>query len=214
MLRDPAFEHELAQQIERSPRFFQNAPVVLDLKGADGFHRRRRIRRRAEDKLRALDADPGRRAERRSRHSSRPPPRPGWRALPRRASSAAGARRRAARRAPRRAAPARRAARHRAGALRHADLRPRQPISSSPPRSAPAPSWSPTAISMFTARCAAARWPGRAATPTRESSARRLEAELVSIAGRYLVSEQLPAEQQGSPVQIALVDDQLTITRN
>ena len=37
MLRDPAFAHELAQQVERSPRFFQNAPVVLDLKGADGF---------------------------------------------------------------------------------------------------------------------------------------------------------------------------------
>jgi septum site-determining protein MinC len=42
----------------------------------------------------------------------------------------------------------------------------------------------------------------------------RLEAELVSIAGRYLVSEQLPAEQLGSPVQIALVDDRLTIIRN
>jgi septum site-determining protein MinC len=42
----------------------------------------------------------------------------------------------------------------------------------------------------------------------------RLDAELVSIAGRYLVSEQLPAEQRGFPVQIALVDDQLTITRN
>jgi len=37
MLRDPAFTHELAQQVERSPRFFQHAPVVLDLKGAEGF---------------------------------------------------------------------------------------------------------------------------------------------------------------------------------
>ena len=37
MLRDAAFEHELAQQIERSPRFFRNAPVVLDLKGEAGF---------------------------------------------------------------------------------------------------------------------------------------------------------------------------------
>src|SRR6266702_2008005 len=37
MLRDPAFTHELAQQVERSPRFFQHAPVVLDLKGAVGF---------------------------------------------------------------------------------------------------------------------------------------------------------------------------------
>ena len=41
----------------------------------------------------------------------------------------------------------------------------------------------------------------------------RLEAELISIAGRYLVSDQLPADQRGHPVQIALVDDQLTITR-
>ena len=42
----------------------------------------------------------------------------------------------------------------------------------------------------------------------------RLEAELVSIAGRYLVSEQLPPEQHGLAVQIALVDDQLTVTKN
>ncbi|MBV8507132.1 MAG: hypothetical protein JOZ11_15160, partial [Alphaproteobacteria bacterium] len=34
MLRDPAFEDELAVQVQRSPRFFHNAPVVLDLKGA------------------------------------------------------------------------------------------------------------------------------------------------------------------------------------
>ncbi|MGC2415282.1 MAG: hypothetical protein WA459_21625, partial [Stellaceae bacterium] len=37
LLRDPAFAYELAQQVERSPRFFLHAPVVLDLKGADGF---------------------------------------------------------------------------------------------------------------------------------------------------------------------------------
>src|SRR5258708_40375048 len=37
MLSDPAFEEELARQIERSPRFFLNAPVVLDLKDVDDF---------------------------------------------------------------------------------------------------------------------------------------------------------------------------------
>ena len=42
----------------------------------------------------------------------------------------------------------------------------------------------------------------------------RFEAELVRIAGRYLVSEQMPQEERGLPVQIALVDDRLTITRN
>src|ERR671916_524442 len=37
IVRDPEFGRELAAQVERSPRFFRNAPVVLDLKGADGF---------------------------------------------------------------------------------------------------------------------------------------------------------------------------------
>src|SRR6516164_9426402 len=37
MLRDPVFELELAQQVQRSPRFFLNAPVVLDLKEAADF---------------------------------------------------------------------------------------------------------------------------------------------------------------------------------
>src|SRR5215813_5686177 len=37
LLRDPDFEEELARQIERSPRFFLNAPVVLDLKDAADF---------------------------------------------------------------------------------------------------------------------------------------------------------------------------------
>src|SRR5438132_849886 len=42
----------------------------------------------------------------------------------------------------------------------------------------------------------------------------RLEAELVSIAGHYLVSDQIPPEHRGLPVQIALADDRLTIERN
>src|ERR1700732_1888770 len=37
MLRDSEFEQELARQIGRSPRFFQNAPVVLDLRGVENF---------------------------------------------------------------------------------------------------------------------------------------------------------------------------------
>ena len=37
MLRDPAFEAELAEQIRRSPRFFLNAPVVLDLRNEAEF---------------------------------------------------------------------------------------------------------------------------------------------------------------------------------
>src|ERR1700749_3987446 len=37
MLREPAFETELELQIGRSPRFFQNAPVVLDLRGVENL---------------------------------------------------------------------------------------------------------------------------------------------------------------------------------
>src|SRR5438034_10316735 len=37
MLRDAAFEEELQEQVGRSPRFFLNAPVVLDLKDSEGF---------------------------------------------------------------------------------------------------------------------------------------------------------------------------------
>src|SRR5215813_1013253 len=37
LLHDPDFEEELARQIERSPRFFLNAPVVLDLKDVEDF---------------------------------------------------------------------------------------------------------------------------------------------------------------------------------
>src|SRR5579872_6469067 len=37
LLRDEAFAYELAQQVERSPRFFRNAPVVLDLRGGGDF---------------------------------------------------------------------------------------------------------------------------------------------------------------------------------
>src|SRR4051812_14854995 len=37
MLRDAAFDRELEQQIGRSPRFFLNARVVLDLKDTEGF---------------------------------------------------------------------------------------------------------------------------------------------------------------------------------
>jgi septum site-determining protein MinC len=42
----------------------------------------------------------------------------------------------------------------------------------------------------------------------------RLEAELVSIAGRYLVRENIPSEHIGQPVQIFLEQDKLTILKN
>lgn len=41
--------------------------------------------------------------------------------------------------------------------------------------------------------------------------AQRLEAELVSIAGRYLVSDAIAPELMQQPAQVALIDDHLTI---
>jgi septum site-determining protein MinC len=41
----------------------------------------------------------------------------------------------------------------------------------------------------------------------------RLEAELISVAGRYLVSDNIAPDYLGQPVQVALIDDRLTILR-
>jgi len=42
----------------------------------------------------------------------------------------------------------------------------------------------------------------------------RLEAELVSVAGRYLVSDNIAPDYLGQAVQVALIDDRLTILKN
>jgi septum site-determining protein MinC len=206
MLRDGEFEHELAQQIGRSPRFFQNAPVVLDLRGVENFTEAAEFER-VTNKLRALtltmvgvqNAQPAQLE----------------------AATAAGL----------------------ASFAPNASTQPRASGPSAPPAATKArlvtePVRSGTQIYarggdliVIAAVSPGAELVadgnihvygalrGRAlAGAAGDEAARifctRLEAELISIAGRYLVSEQLPAEQRGFPVQIALVDDQLTITRN
>ena len=225
MLRDREFGHELAAQVERSPRFFRNAPVVLDLKGADGFTEAADFVE-ARDRVARADADTGRRAERR-------------------AGAACGGDRgragefRAERDDADSACPPRR--------LRDSPgcrfAAPAEPSPAPPPARAPTrivtePVRSGTQIYarggdlIVTAAVSAGaevmadgnihvygRLRGRAlAGAAGDTAARifctRLEAELISIAGRYLVSEQLPAEYQGGPAQIALVDDGLTIIRS
>jgi septum site-determining protein MinC len=206
MLRDPAFADALAEQVERSPRFFQNAPVVLDLKGADGFaaavefdRAGRLLREQTLALVGVQNAEPGQLE----------------------AASAAGL----ASFAPSASQPAR---------------RPPPPVAAPPSRTSARlitiPVRSGTQIYargtdlVVTASVSPGAelvadgnihvygpLRGRAlAGASGDKDSRifcsRLEAELVSIAGRYLVSEQLPAEQRGSPVQIALVDDRLTIT--
>jgi septum site-determining protein MinC len=211
MLRDPAFAYELAQQVERSPRFFQSAPVVLDLKGADGFTDSAEFARAGQllrEHTLALvgvqNAAPGQleaaaaaglasfapSATQPSRHA--PPP------------TAAAV-----------VPPPRASARLVTGPVRSGTQ-----IYARGTDLVVTASVSPGAELVADGNIHVyGPLRGRAlAGASGDTGARifcsRLEAELVSIAGRYLVSEQLPAEQRGFPVQIALVDDQLTITRN
>jgi septum site-determining protein MinC len=220
MLRDPAFADQLAVQVERSPRFFQNAPVVLDLKGTEGFadaaefaEAREILREHTLALVGVQNAEP--------------------------AQLAAGAAIGLASFAPSATAPAR--PRPTAPAAAGAAAPAVAPSPPEPPR--PATRLVTTPVRSGTQVYArggdlivtAAVSPGaelvadgnihvygplrgRAlAGASGDAGARifcsRLEAELVSIAGRYLVSEQLPAEHNGFSVQIALVNDQLTITR-
>jgi septum site-determining protein MinC len=215
MLRDPVFADELARQVERSPRFFQSAPVVLDLKGADGFTNSAEFAGAAQllrEHTLALvgvqNAEPGQLA----------------------AAAAAGL----ASFAPSATQPSRRTAQPAAAAVAAVPVQPPRasarlvtgPVRSGTQIYARGTDLVVTASVSPGAELVAdgnihvyGPLRGRAlAGASGDTGARifcsRLEAELVSIAGRYLVSEQLPAEQRGFPVQIALVDDQLTITRN
>lgn len=205
MLRDPGFENDLTQQIARSPRFFQNAPVVLDLRGIENLTEASQFET-VRDKLRALtltlvgvqNAQPAQLE----------------------AAAAAGL-----------ASFAPNASTQPRGGPAAAPAAPKTRLVNGPVRSgtqiyARGSDLVVTAAVSPGAELVAdgnihvyGALRGRAlAGAGGDAAARifctRLEAELVSIAGRYLVSEQLPPGVQSSPVQIALVDDQLTITRN
>jgi septum site-determining protein MinC len=210
MLRDPAFADALARQVERSPRFFRNAPVVLDLKGADGYAAAAEFDRAGQllrEHTLALvgvqNAEPGQLeaasaaglasfAPSASQPVRRPPPPVS---------------------APEAVPPPRTSAR-----LVTIPVRSGTQIYARGSDLVVTASVSPGAELVADGNIHVyGPLRGRAlAGASGDTDARifcsRLEAELVSIAGRYLVSEQLPAEQRGSPVQIALIDDRLTIT--
>jgi len=211
-LREPAFEPELAQQVQRSPRFFLNAPVVLDLRGVAEFTREaefveaREILRRHTLTLIGIqnaqsaqvDAAAGAGLASFAPNATQPNrPRP-IEAAPGAASASGATKSRLV------TEPVRSGTQIYA---RGADLVIIAPVS-------------PGAEIMADGNIhvyGALR--GRAlAGANGDVDARifcsRLEAELVSIAGNYLVSDQLPPEQRGLSVQIALVNDRLTIERN
>ena len=209
ILRDAAFGLELEQQVGRSPRFFLNAPVVLDLKDSEGFT--------SEDEF--LDV-----GEMLRRHTLALVG--VQNALPDQLAAAAAAG--LASFAPNATQPSRRAA---APAASTQSSRAAARLITEPVRSGTQIYARGTDLVVTAAVSPGAELVadgnihvygalrGRAlAGASGDVEARifctRLEAELVSIAGRYLVSEQLPPEQHGSAVQIALVDDQLTVTRN
>ena len=213
LLRDVAFEHELAEQIGRSPRFFLNAPVVLDLRGADNFsgevefaEARELLRRHTLTLIGVQNATPTQLElaaavglasfAPNSTHPSRP--RPAEAAPPRSEASQAAAKSLLV------TQPVRSGTQIYA---RGADLVVTAPVS------AGAEIMADGNIHVY------ASLRGRAlAGASGDAEARifcsRLEAELVSIAGHYLVSDQIPPQQRGLSVQIALVDDWLTIARN
>src|SRR5918912_4411671 len=214
MLRDAAFEQELQQQVGRSPRFFLNAPVVLDLRDAEGFT--------TEDAF--LDAGDILRRHTLALVGVQ-------NALPEQVSAAAAAGLAAF--APNSTQPSRRAGQQTLvtpAAGVHA-ARPAARLVAEPVRSGTQIYARGTDLVVTAAVSPGAELVadghihvygalrGRAlAGASGDVEARifcsRLDAELVSIAGRYLVSEQLPPEQRGSAVQIMLVDDQLTVTKN
>ncbi len=261
MLRDPAFEAELAEQIRRSPRFFLNAPVVLDLRNEAEFANaeqfaaaRNTLRRHTLTLVGVQNALPaqveaaaaaglasfapnstGPRRPRASEPATAPSPPPQSSPQPS---------------MPRPSMP--QPSMPQPSAPQSGPAQPSLPLSNPPPtpsssiergadprtRLISQPVRSGTQIYARGADLivTAAVSPGaeimadgnihvygalrgRAlAGAAGDAKARifcsRFEAELVSIAGHYLVSEQMPAEERGLPVQIALVDDRLTITRN
>jgi septum site-determining protein MinC len=219
MLRDPAFAAELSRQIERSPRFFQHAPVVLDLKGAEGFAA-------IADFAAARDALGAQTLALVGVQNAEP--------AQLKAAAAAGLASfapTAAQPARRPAAPATPAAPSPAAAPAMTQQRATTRLITTPVRSgtqiyarggdlvvtAPVSAGAEIVadgnIHVYGALRGRALAGASGDTNTRIFCS-RLEAELVSIAGRYLVSEQLPPEQHGAAVQIALTEDRLTITRN
>jgi septum site-determining protein MinC len=204
MLREPAFEKDLAQQIGRSPRFFQNAPVVLDLRGVENLTEPHEFET-VKDKLHGLtltlvgvqNAQP---AQLEAATAA---------GLASFAPNAASQPRGGPAAAP---APKTRLVTEpvRSGTqiyARGGDLVVTAAVS---PGAEIVADGNIHVYGVLRGRALA----GAGGDTEARIFCTRFEAELVSIAGRYLVSEQLPDNSKSAPVQIALVDDQLTITRN
>ncbi|HVJ54119.1 MAG TPA: septum site-determining protein MinC [Aliidongia sp.] len=216
---DPNFESRLAEQVARSPAFFANAPVVLDIKQCSGlatvdafsklrqmFKRQHlvavgvqnanatQIRAAMNADLAAFPAAGGRRPEAPAAAESAPPPPPPPRV---------------------------------AGQVIAAATRPK--IVTLPVRSGTQIYARGSDLIVLNAVSAGAEviadghvhiygpLRGRAiAGASGDTEARifagRLEAELLCVAGHYLVSEAIAPEFRGQSVQVSLVEDRLEIS--
>jgi septum site-determining protein MinC len=214
LLRDPGFDAELAKQVQRSPRFFLNAPVVLDLKEAAEFTReaefaeaREILRRRTLTLIGVQNAAPVQAEAAAAAGLAGFAPNASQPGRPRPAEAVA----------TRQSADAPSAARSRlitqpvrSGTqiyARGGDLIVTAPVS---PGAEIMADGNIHVYGALRGRALA----GARGDPEARIFCSRLEAELVSVAGRYLVSDQIPPEYRGLSVQIALVDDRLTIERN
>jgi septum site-determining protein MinC len=218
LLRDPAFEQDLAEQIGRSPRFFLNAPVVLDLKDAGEFghaagftEAKEALRRHTLTLVGVQNASPAQVeaaslaglasfAPNSAQPNRRRPPEP----TPARSPAAAHLGRETAAKTRLITQPVRSGTQIYA---RGADLIVTAAVS---PGAEIMADGNIHVYGALRGRALA----GAGGDTTARIFCSRFEAELVSIAGRYLVSEQMPAAERGFSVQIALVDDRLTIARN
>jgi len=217
---DPEFESRLAEQIARSPTFFANAPVVMDLQhctgaaSADAFHGLRRMLKRQH--LIAVGVQNANATQIRAAMN---------------ADLAAFAPANAPRRteAAEPAAPAPRLAPPAAPVIAAGGVN-RTKVITQPVRSGTQvyargcdlivlASVSPGAEVIADGHVhiyGALR--GRAiAGASGDTEARifigKLEAELLCVAGHYLVSEAIEADYIGKSVQVTLIDDRLTINR-
>jgi septum site-determining protein MinC len=215
---DPEFESRLAEQIARSPTFFANAPVVMDLQhctgaaSADAFHGLRRMLKRQH--LIAVGVQNANATQIRAAMNAD---------LAAFAPANAGRRTEAVE--PAAAAPAPIAA----PVITPAGVN-RTKVITQPVRSGAQVYARGSDLIVLSSVSPGAEviadghvhiygtLRGRAiAGASGDTEARifigKLEAELLCVAGHYLVSEAIEADYIGKSVQVTLIDDRLTITR-
>ncbi len=208
--QDPAFESRLAEHVGRNPKFFANAPVVLDLKDcaglatADAFHKLRALFRRqylipiGVRNANATQIRAAANADLAAFPEGAPPVRSESPAPAEPAAPALAGRRTRVVTQP-----------VRSGTQVYAEGGDLLVLAAVSPGAEVIADGHVHIYGALRGRAIAGAQGDREA----RIFVSKLEAELVSVAGSYLVSEAIEAELRGKAVQVALVDDVLTVTR-